>query len=141
MFPREPEHFQISQVLCFKMCQLHRCFRNFYSFQLHLRMESILSHLFLSSALKHPVWTCHTSVLFNKISNILLFYSAFSFKLLSALPFCLPFFLPLHFLLTAALCLPFFSLSFREESFYCTVPITPVKREGSGWERTEEVRL
>ncbi|XP_041115900.1 GRB2-associated-binding protein 1-like isoform X4 [Polyodon spathula] len=26
----------------------------------------------------------------------------------------------------------------EEESFYCTVPITPVKREVSGWERTEE---
>ncbi|MGH0152421.1 UNVERIFIED_CONTAM: hypothetical protein FKN15_049183, partial [Acipenser sinensis] len=25
-----------------------------------------------------------------------------------------------------------------EESFYCTVPITPIKREVSGWERTEE---
>lgn len=74
-------------------------------------------HPFLSSALNHLVWTCCTSVLFNKISNILL-----SFKLLSALPFCLSFCLPLHFLLTAALCLPFFSLSFREESFYCTVP-------------------
>ncbi|MGH0184317.1 UNVERIFIED_CONTAM: hypothetical protein FKN15_014954 [Acipenser sinensis] len=26
----------------------------------------------------------------------------------------------------------------EEESFYCTVPITPIKREVSGWERTEE---
>ncbi|XP_074849366.1 GRB2-associated-binding protein 1 isoform X2 [Carettochelys insculpta] len=31
------------------------------------------------------------------------------------------------------------SFAREEESFYCTVPITPVKREGSGWERTEEV--
>ncbi|XP_063013066.1 GRB2-associated-binding protein 1 isoform X2 [Melospiza melodia melodia] len=30
------------------------------------------------------------------------------------------------------------SFAREEESFYCTVPITPVKREGSGWERTEE---
>ncbi|XP_030419554.1 GRB2-associated-binding protein 1 isoform X1 [Gopherus evgoodei] len=31
------------------------------------------------------------------------------------------------------------SFAREEESFYCTVPITPVKREGSGWERTEEI--
>ncbi|XP_025049782.1 GRB2-associated-binding protein 1 isoform X6 [Alligator sinensis] len=31
------------------------------------------------------------------------------------------------------------SFAREEESFYCTVPITPVKREGSEWERTEEI--
>lgn len=61
-----------------KIWQLNRLSENLYLFQLCLSKESIFLHLLLSSAMKHLVWTCHTSVLFNKISNILLFLSSCS---------------------------------------------------------------